>query len=150
MDVQVDRNSDMLKQMIRKYKHPDFDITKPLNVQFVDEIGVDAGGVTREFFHLLMERVQGACTGGISLFEGRTGHLLPIHDYDLLSGGLFLLVGKIIIHAVLNNCTGVSGLSPAVASYLISGKRDAALEHITTEDIPDPVLQEKLEEVGYS
>jgi len=45
MDVHVYRNTDLLKQMLRKYKNPGFDITRPLCVEFVDELGVDAGGV---------------------------------------------------------------------------------------------------------
>lgn len=70
MDVQVYRNTDLLKQMLRKYKNPGFDITRPLCVEFVDELGVDAGGVTREFFHLLMERLKSQ-VGSLNLFEGQ-------------------------------------------------------------------------------
>ena len=47
MNVQVHRNTDLVKQILRKYKNPGFDITRPLCVEFVDELGVDAGGVTR-------------------------------------------------------------------------------------------------------
>jgi hypothetical protein len=35
MDVQVKRDSDILAQMIRKYKNPAFNIRKPLNVEFL-------------------------------------------------------------------------------------------------------------------
>lgn len=55
LDLQVDRTADLLRQMLRKYKNPGFDITKHLCVEFKDELGVDAGGVSREFFHLLMK-----------------------------------------------------------------------------------------------
>ena len=41
----------------------------------------------------------------------------------------------------------MSGLSPAVIAYATTGNRDAAVEHITIEDIPDPVLQDKLHKV---
>lgn len=68
------------------------------------------------------------------------GHLVPINNYDVLSGGLF-------VHAILNDCHGVPGLSPAVVSYLISGRRDAAVAHVCVEDIPDPVLAENLTKV---
>lgn len=146
IDLEVDREIDLLKQMLRKYKNPGFDVTRPLCVEFVGEAGVDAGGVTREFFHLLMERLkkQGVST---NLFEGQLGHLVPINNYDVLSGGLFVQAGKMILHSILNDCHGVPGLSPAVVSYLISGKRDAAVAHVCVEDIPDPVLAENLTEV---
>ena len=86
--------------------------------------------------------------GAINLFEGQLGHLVPIHNYDVLSGGLFVLAGKMILHSILNDCNGVPGMSPAIISYLMTGRRDSAVEHVTLEDIPDPDL--KLQEVCFS
>ena len=146
LDLCLDRNKDILQQAVRKYKHPSFDTTRPLNVTFQDEPGVDAGGVTREYFYLLMQRLENQ-TGTLKLFEGTSGHLVPMHNYDYLSGGLFVMVGKMILHAILNQCNGMAGLSEAVVAYLISGSRDAAVEHIVLEDIPDPVMQGKLRQV---
>ena len=149
LDVVVDRNTDILKQMLRKYKNPSFDITKRLCVEFVDEVGIDAGGVSREFFHLLMERLKQGPGGAINVFEGLAGHLVPIHNYDVLSGGLLILAGKMILHAILNDCNGVPGISRAVVSYISTGSRDSAVEYITLEDIPDPDLKEKLTQVCF-
>lgn len=146
MQLEVDRSCDLLKQMLRRYKHPSFDITKPLSVEFKDELGVDAGGVTRELFHLLMERLKSQI-GALNLFEGQVGHLVPIHDYDLLSGGLFVQVGRMILHSILNGCNGMPGLSPGVVAYLVTGQRDVAVEHVKVSDIPDLVLQRRLTEV---
>lgn len=148
-DVVVDRNTDILKQMLRKYKNPSFDITKRLCIEFVDEVGIDAGGVSREFFHLLMERLKQGPGGAINVFEGLPGHLVPIHNYDVLSGGLFILAGKMILHAILNDCNGVPGISRAVVSYISTGSRESAVEYITLEDIPDPDLKEKLTQVCF-
>ena len=75
LDVEVDRNTDILKQMLRKYKNPSFDITKRLCIEFVDELGIDAGGVSREYFHLLMERLKQGPGGAINVFEGLPGSL---------------------------------------------------------------------------
>ena len=140
MDVEVNRKKDILSQILRKYKNPAFDLRKPLNVTFVDECGLDGRGLTREFFHILMRTLQKP-SGPIILFEGLDGHLVPMHNYDALSSGLFVLVGKIIVHSVLNNCKGMPGFSPAIVAYLVSGNRDASIQHVTLEDIPDPVLQ---------
>ena len=93
-----------------------------------------------------MERLK-TQVGSLNLFEGQVGHLVPIHDYDVLSGGLFVLTGKMVLHSFLNDCNGVSGLSPAVGSFLASGKRDAAVAHITLDDIPDSCVKEKLTQV---
>ena len=147
LDVRINRKTEILPQILRKYKNPAFDITKALNVHFADEPGLDGGGVTREYFHLLMKALHKP-EGSLILFEGLDGHLVPLHNYDILSGGLFVLVGKIILHAVLNSCTGMPGLSPAVVAYLLTGNRDSCVEHVTLADIPDPVLQDKLDKVS--
>lgn len=115
-------------------------------IEFVAEIGIDAGGVSREYFHLLMERLKQGPGGAIKVFEGQPGHLVPIHNY-VLSGGLFILAGKMILHAILNDCSGVLGISPTVVSYVSTGSRNSAVEYITLEDIPDPDLREKLIQV---
>ena len=146
LDVSVNRDKDILQQVVRKYTHLEFDITKSLNVSFVNELGVDAGGLTREYFYLVMHHLQ-MSNASLGFFEGCKGHLLPVHNYDFVSGGLFVIIGKMILHSVLNNCTGVPGLSPTVIAYVTSGNRDAAVEHITLEDIPDPVLQDKLHQL---
>ena len=39
------------------------------------------------------------------------------------------------------------GLCPAVVVYPITGSRDAAMEHITLEDVPDPIYQDILGKV---
>ncbi|CAB4005954.1 E3 ubiquitin- ligase UPL2-like [Paramuricea clavata] len=138
LDMCLDRNKDILEQAVRKYKHPSFDTTRPLNVAFQDEPGVDAGGVTREYFSLLMQRLENQ-TGTLKLFEGTRGHLVPMHNY-YLSGGLFVMVGKMILHASLNKCNGMAGLSQAAVTYIISGSCNAVVEHIVLDDIPDPVM----------
>ena len=81
------------------------------------------------------------------MFEGPSGHLVPMHNYDYLSGGLFFMVRKMILYAVLNKCKGMAGLSPAIVAYIVSGIRVAAVEHIVLENIPDPVMQYQLKQV---
>ena len=147
LDLVIDRKKDVLEQAARKYKNSSFDVTRPLNVSFKGESGLDAGGLTREYFQLLIDRMQKQTSASITLFEGCNDHLLPIHNYDLLSGGFFILAGKMILHSILNKYHGIMGLCPAVVVYLITGSRDAAIEHITLEDVPDPLYQKILAEV---
>ena len=65
LDVQMNRQKDILTQVVQKYKNPVFDIKKPLNMRFVD-----GGGVTREFFRVLMT-AQSKHDGPLVLFEGQ-------------------------------------------------------------------------------
>ena len=55
-----------------------------------------------------------------------------------------------MLHSTVNNYTGLPGLSPAVVAYLVTGSGDAAVEHITLPDVPDPVIQEQLNKVGLT
>ena len=58
-----------------------------------------------------------------------------------------MIIGKMSLHALLNNCNGVPGISPAVVSYLISGKRDAVVAKVSLQDVPDFDLRKSLEKV---
>lgn len=147
----ITREESIINQVISKYKNPRFDIRKPLYVSFrssgTAELGVDAGGLTTEYFFQLVNELVRGDLNGIRLFEGAQGHLLPRFDYDLISGNIMKLVGRIIMHSILNNCRGLSGLSPSVVIYIVTGTRDAVLENLDIEDIPDPCLRENLREV---
>lgn len=86
---------------------------------------------------------------GITLLESALGHLVPKHDYQLLLSGMFIIMGKMILHAVLNNCRGISGISPAIVKYITTGKQDSSVEAITLEDIPDPCMREQIKQVSW-
>jgi hypothetical protein len=101
-------------------------------------------------FNELMKELQTGGYKGIRFFEGEKGHLTPMYDYDLLSSGIFQIVGKMILHSVLNGCRGLAGLSSAVTSYILSGSRDTILEFLMVKDIPDLCLRENLREVLYT
>lgn len=151
VDLVITREKSIIMQILKKYKNPAFNLRSPLNVQFVSsgtfELGVDAGGPTRDFLYILMKELVRGSFSGIKIFEGETGHLLPVFNYDLLSSHFFELVGKMVLHSVLHKCRGLAGISPPIASYIISGSRDSVLEHLAVTDLPDPCLRHNLSEV---
>lgn len=105
VDLHVNHGHDIPLQMIRKYKNPLFDVTKPLNVQFIV-----AGG-----YH------KGVVPDGITLLKGSLGPLCPKHDHELLLSDMFIIMGKMILHAVLNNyCQGISCTSPTTVRYNVT------------------------------
>lgn len=150
----ITREKTILDQVLRKYKNPSFNLQSPLNVQFqssgVFELGVDAVGPVKAFFHHLMEELVRGSFSGIKLFEGEAGHLVPSFDYDLVSSCFFVLVGKMIVHSFIHECKGLAGIAPAVVSYIVSGRRDTVLEHLGIRDIPDPCLRQILNEAGHT
>ena len=152
IDIVVKRESSMIVQLLKKYKNPKFNLRAPLNIQFVSlgviEPGIDAGAPRREFFYLLTKELVRGTFNGMQLFEGEIGHLVPINNYELVSSHIFEMVGKMILHSLLNQCQGVEGISPAVASYIFSGNWYSVLEHLSLRDVPDPCLRQKLQEVS--
>ena len=151
VDLVITRERNMIAQLLKKYKNPSFNICCPLNVQFISsgvfEIGIDAGGPKREFFNLLINELVRGNFNGMQVFEGETGHLLPINNYELISSHFYKMVGRMILHAIINKCQGIPGISPAVITYVVSGSRDSALEYLSIQDVPDPCLRETLNEV---
>lgn len=152
-ELLITREKSFISQVLRRYKNPRFDLGCNLCVAFRSsgtyELGADAGGPTTEFFYNLMKELQSGGFNGIKFLEGEIGHLTPKLDYDLLSSSVFEIVGKMILHSVLNNCRGLAGLSPAVISYILSGSRDTVLEYLTVDDVPDPCLCNNLKEVCF-
>lgn len=149
--LNITREKNIIGQVVQKYKNPSFDIRSPLMVQFRSsgtlELGIDAGGPTTEYFFNLMNELVRGNLNGIQLFEGEQGHLVPRFDYDIISGNIMKLVGRMILHSVLNQCRGLSGLSPAIVDYIITGQQDSVLENLDIYDLPDPCLREVLKEV---
>ena len=96
VDVKVNQDHTMLTQKIRKYKNPAFDVAKSLNLHFHEAgvQGLDAGGITREYFYFLVEGMKQCAPDGITLLEVALGHLVPKHDYKLLLSGMFIIMGK--------------------------------------------------------
>lgn len=58
----ITRQKTILDQVLRKYKNLSFNLQSPLNIQFqssgVFELGVDAVGPLKAFFHHLMEELK--------------------------------------------------------------------------------------------
>ena len=152
LGLTISRDKSILHQIVRIYKNPQVNFGAPLNVQFICsgafEHGIDAGGPTKDFFNQLMNEIVHSSFNGIKLFEGEMGRMLPVPNYDLISGHFFEMVGKMILHAVINKCKGVKGISPTVINYIASGNRESVLGDVTVNDIPDPCLRQTLIEVN--
>ena len=74
------------------YKSPNFNPTKPMQIVFVGQTAIDAGGPLRQFFSLISEKLSAR------FFEGNPSHLLPKIDANTILCELFIVVGKIIAH----------------------------------------------------
>ncbi|KXJ17089.1 hypothetical protein AC249_AIPGENE19115 [Exaiptasia diaphana] len=100
---------------------------KKLFVVFKDEDGLDAGAVSREFFHLALQQIKKR------LFIGEENRAIPIKDFTKLF--LFQVAGMIIVHSIIQKGATFSCLSPSTYYYIIGRSEDVSVNLVKT-DIP--------------
>ena len=49
--------------------------------------------------------------GRVQQFEGKTDHLIPVHNEEFIASHYFEYVGKLIAHSVIHAGFGLVGLS---------------------------------------
>lgn len=137
--ITIDRQSqNFLKNVIQIYKRQGFNLKLTPDIDFLNEVGIDGGGLTREFFHMVLTSFRrGAPNIGINLFEGAVDHVVPIHCCSSMDSGLFHLFGKVLAHSIIHGGMGFVGMAKAVAKYIATGSIDEASSLVVLEDIPD-------------
>lgn len=98
------------------------DWERPLSIHFIGEEGIDAGGLTREFFSLLFKSTK--------VFEGNTFSVNP----QLLDSKQYSLIGKAVAKAIMSGHPGQRCLNQHVARYIILGK-EPDFANVKTEEI---------------
>lgn len=70
-NMMVDRQSGLVvKDLFKMLKRGEIDIRRQLDVEFLNEDGLDASGLTKEYLNLVMDSMATG-KGGLILFEGR-------------------------------------------------------------------------------
>jgi len=142
----IDRKADdLLESVFAEYeKARERALRRPLAITFEGEAGVDAGGLTKEFFHLAFEAVVSRTYKDCAMFEGERGHFLPNAAAEHLVGG-YRYVGMMIAHAAKNGCRGLPGLSPAIQRYIVEADGPATIDDVahlvTVDDVADTGLR---------
>ena len=103
----------------------------------------------KDFFCLKVHAYDLFMTKYILICAGEQDHKVPVHSATALSQGLFGLVGKMMLHAIIHYATGLPGLCKGVAEYLLTGDVNEALPSLTVEDVPDPEMRDIVEEVIF-
>ena len=148
--INIDQMSkSMLNQLMHIYKNPELSIRKVPDISFTGETAADVGGPTREFFYLAIDSLLKVDErSGIQLFFGVLGHMLPLCSLDALSGGCFLMAGKLLAHSILHGGSGLVGLAPSVVKYIATGSVDIAQALVTLDDLGDIELKTLLTQVS--
>eukprot|EP00731_Ephydatia_muelleri_P037776 Em0561g1a len=119
------RRQCILTDALKCLEHPSFAPTKRLSVQFQGEAGVDVGGLSREFFTLLMDEIR--------QHFWKKGTL--IHNSKALKDGVYLKLGQLIAMAVVHSEIHTNLMGKPVYEYL-SGRSlcSLKLQNITDEE----------------
>lgn len=146
-DLVVDRHSStIIRDLFKKFKRGELDIRKTPDVTFLGEDGIDAFGLTKEFFHLVMNAIKNG-QGGYILFEGQQDHLVPVICEEYNQSGYFRYVGMLIAMSMLHGGCGFVGLSRAISSYMVTDDIITASACLSIKDVPDYSVQEALSQV---
>jgi hypothetical protein len=101
---------------------PEEEWSRKLAITFVGEDGVDAGGLSREFFSILFEQSP--------VFEDN----LFSFDSSLLEKKQYYYMGRMVVMGILSGHPGPRNLQKHVVDYIIYGK-------VNTSDIPDDQIE---------
>ena len=90
----------------------------------------------------------------LRLFEGdiETSSLLPAYNHNAIVNGYFRLLGKIIVHSVMQEGPAFPCLPEAIYHYIITENIDDAMVHMSLENLPvhAAVLVEQVSTLIYS
>ena len=89
------------------------------DVTFIGDEGIDAEGLTKEFFTLVMNALTSGPAGHI-MFEGGSDHLVPVISEECYQSGYFRFAGQLIAMSVLHRGIDIGGLSGALTIYMVT------------------------------
>ena len=102
-------------------------------MKFEDEEGIDAGGLRREFFTLLMRAV----TSHPALFEGQAHKRALKYNASAIPSNLYHIAGRMISCAIMHCEIGAPVLSKSMYYFVSHETVDMTEMPHCVEDIPD-------------
>ena len=109
-----------------------------LQITFIGEAGIDAGGPCREFFRLVISDIM----ANNSFFQGLETSRIPLHNLKELKKSSFKIIGEIVALSIVHG--GPQCLSHAVVDYLSYGIHKV---YGDLDDVPQPCVREKIKKV---
>ena len=126
---------DIINDAISYYKSIDFDPHCPLRIAYRSQLAIDSGGVLRQFFSDLFEKIDEGKL--MVLFEGEIGRRVPTYRPHVVMSGLLEMVGKMIAHSLVQGSPGFPFLANSCYYYLVTGDIMCAMAYSDAWDIPD-------------
>ena len=133
------RRKHVFQDALQKARHG-LDLSKHIQITFVGEPAVDAGGPLREFFHLLLISIA----QNNKLFCGPSTARTPNHNSIEMQKQTFYYVGMFFALSIIHGGPAPMFLSSAVADYIAFGVQNVKA---SIADVPDPDVKLSLEKV---
>ncbi|KAI4887915.1 hypothetical protein NFI96_014530 [Prochilodus magdalenae] len=131
----------LLRSALDALSNSNFSWTKTPHIEFVGEMAFDSGGPRREFFRLLMMKVQSS----LGIFEGNPGHLFFTYDQSALQQRKYEQAGKLVAWSIVHGGPGLKALDPCL--YQLMCGQEMQLMEFDWRLIPDPDVQGKVQKI---
>ena len=110
------------------------------------QVGIDAGGLFRQFFTDLFLVAYTGANGFPALSEGWNGQKLIAYNPAICSCDP-IETGKILTYSVVQAGLGLSCLASAIYYYICTGKIESAVPYLTIAEIPCHQTKEHFSQV---
>ena len=97
-------------------------------------MALDFGGVRRQFFSNLLQEVT--LSTSLNLFERNDLYLLPSINQEAYICGHYKMLGKLILHSILQEGPGFPYFPPSLYYYICTGSVEVAIEYLSLETLP--------------
>lgn len=116
------RRDELWREAIVTFKNQEFDSTATPRIAFEGEVGVDAGGLRREYGALLCQAIFSATA---NLFEGPEDRKLPIYSIDGIHSRLFKIVGSMVAYLIIH-------LDATIPIFFVMKAKQHKMNHFLT------------------
>ena len=127
----------VLNDAIAYYKKPSLNMSNPIMVKYCDMPAMDAGGPSQQFYCDVLSRMK----EDLNILEGPPKRLIPVYSSSVLASDMLKILGRIIVHSLLQEGPGFPLLNPFVFWYLVSDSADVAVNYVLVSDLQTPVAE---------
>lgn len=144
--IKISSCSESFSAAIAYFKGPEYNARRPLAIQA--GLAIDAGGPLRQFLQDVFDvAMSGDC---LKLFDGNPHRVVPVNSSMTMMSGALEIVGKMIVHSIIQGGPSFPCLSPAIYWFIVTGSLDSAMQHATINDAITPGVRYVINKVSLN
>lgn len=133
----------VLEDLLAYYASEECDLSRPLAIEFEGEPGMDGGGLTREFFTLVIRSV----INDNRVFVTNYPPFQFNYSVSQWREHFYKTFGKIVAHSIISGGPGLAGFPRWLYTYIVTGSLEEAAAECTRADLPTDIDRALVEEV---